>query len=364
MTDKIHSFGGRVEEVGATAIVATFGLDPVENPPAYAALAALAIQNAAERARRMYPLAPQVKIAIHAGQLMIDTVDGLAHIQLEDKSAVRNVLELLRERGQPGGIIVSKVAASFLERRFELTQQLQRAGGEPCYVLIGPERTGFGLGSRTLVPFVGRERELAIIADQLDQAEQGRGQIVAMLGGAGVGKSRLLYELTRADPVRGWRILTCRGFSYGLTTPSLPVAELLKSYFGVEDRDDIEDIRGKVSRSLWTLSSQFEALLSPLLSLLHVSVEDAQWKRLDPAQRRLRMMDACKQVLLRESQAQSLLLVFEDLHWIDSETQAFLDRLIDSLAGARVLLLVSYRVPTSVGCEVPLYSASDLSSKR
>jgi tetratricopeptide (TPR) repeat protein len=324
-------------------IVGAFGLEPTENAPNSAALAALAIQKAAERARRVDSRVPAVKIAIHATQSMVDWVNGTAQIKLEDKGATEAALAALSDVGQANNILISATAAPFLERRFELALQPGRGGAGPLYRLIGPERTGFGLGGRALTRFVGRQRELAIVCDQLAQAEQARGQIVAVLGGPGVGKSRFVYELTRVDRVQGWRVLSCRGLSYGVSTPSLPVVELFKSHFSIEDRDDTNSMRQKVIDKLLTLDRQFEVLASPLLSILEIPVEDAQWQRLEPAQKRLRTIEACKRVILRESQVQPLLLVFEDLHWVDNETQAFLDSLMDSLPTARVLLLVSYR---------------------
>ena len=343
IADKIRGFGGRVQELAAMTIVCAFGLEPAENAPNSAALAALAIQKAAERARRLDSRVPAVKIAIHATQLMVDRVNGIARINLEDKEATEDPWAALNDVGQTNSILISATAAPFLERRFELARQPCRDGVGQLYRLIGPERTGFGLTGRTLVPFVGRQRELTIVWDQLAQAERARGQILAVVGEPGVGKSRFVYEVTRADCVRGWRVLCCRAFSYGVTTPSLPVVELLKSYFSIEDRDEAGSIRQKAISRLLTLDRQFEALLSPLLSMLDVPVEDTQWERLDPVQRRLRTMEACKRMILRESQVQPLLLVFEDLHWLDHETQAFLDSLIDSLPTASVLLLVSYR---------------------
>ena len=324
-------------------IVGAFGLEPVENAPNSAALAALAIQKAAERARRVDSRVPAVNIAIHAMELRVDRVNGIPQIKLEDKGATESPLAALSDVGQANSILISATAAPFLERRFELARQPGRGGAGPLYRLIGPERTGFGLGGRALVPFVGRRRELANVCDQLAQAGRARGQIAAVVGEPGVGKSRFVYEVTRTDCVRGWRVLSCRALSYGVTTPSLPVVELLKNYFSIEDRDDTRSMRQKAIGKLLTLDRQFEALLSPLLSILDVPVEDTQWERLDPVQKRLRTMEACKRIILRESQVQPLLLVFEDLHWIDNETQAFLDSLIDSLPTARVLLLVSYR---------------------
>ena len=355
VADKIRAFGGRVQELAATTLVGTFGLEPVDDATIGAGLAALAIQKAAERARRVDSRAPAVKIAVHAAALMVDRVNGVTQIKPEDKAATEAALAAFGDVSQTNDILISAAAAPFLERRFELARQSCRGVAGPLYRLVGPERTGFGLGGRALTRFVGRQHELAIVCDQLAQAEQARGQVVAVLGGPGVGKSRFVYELTRMDRLQAWRVLSCRAVSYGVSTPSLPVVELLKSYFSIEDRDDTKSMRQKVVDKLLTLDRQFEVLASPLLSILEVPVEDTQWQRLEPAQKRLRTIEACKRVILRESQVQPLLLVFEDLHWVDNETQAFLDSLIDSLPTARVLLLISYRPEYEHHCGAKTY---------
>src|SRR6266446_9479646 len=128
-----------------------------------------------------------------------------------------------------------------------------------------------------------------------------------------------------------------------MTTPYLPVIELLKAYLSIPERDDHREIRERVAGKLVTLDRTLEPLLTPLLALLDVPVDDAAWGALDPPQRRQRTLEAVKRLLLRESQVQPLLLLFEDLHWIDSESQALLDALIESLPTARVLLVVDYR---------------------
>jgi predicted ATPase len=157
------------------------------------------------------------------------------------------------------------------------------------------------------------------------------------------GKSRLVWELARSHRTHGWLVLESGSVSYGRATPYLPVIELLKAYLGIQGRDDQREIRERVAGKLLTLDRALEPLVTPLLALLDVPVDDAALGALDPRQRRQRILEAVKRLLLRESRVQPLLVLFEDLHWIDSESQALLDGLIESLPTARILLLVNYR---------------------
>jgi transcriptional regulator with AAA-type ATPase domain/tetratricopeptide (TPR) repeat protein len=339
--DKIQIFGGRVRKIAATTIVGTFGLESADNATISAALAALAINKSSQRLQGLDPDSPAVKIAVHSAALLVDRINGSTNIKQDDEAAVELDLAELGGQSQAHFVLVSTTAAPFLERRFELARH-QSVAGPLCW-LKGPERTGFGIGGRTLTRFIGRQRELAIVWDQLAHAEQMFGQIIAVVGAAGIGKSRFIHEMTQAERIHGWRVLSCRADSYGIGTPSLPIVDMLKQYFAIEDRDEIESLRQKVTDKLIALGSQFESLGSPLLSILDVPVKDSQWQRLEPAQRRRRTIEACKSVIFRESREQPLLIVFEDLHWVDNETQTFLDSLIDSLPTARLLVVISYR---------------------
>ena len=197
--------------------------------------------------------------------------------------------------------------------------------------------------ARGLTRFVGRQPELEALHRALAQAAGGHGQVVALVGEAGVGKSRLAYEFVHAHPTQGWRVLESVSVSYGKATPYFPVLDLLKRYCHVDDGDDARTMRAKVTGQVLTLDETLQDILPALLSLLEVLPDDSPFRTLDPPQRRQRTLQALKRVLLRESQVQPLLLVFEDLHWIDAETQALLDSLVESLPTARLLLLVNYR---------------------
>jgi tetratricopeptide (TPR) repeat protein len=197
--------------------------------------------------------------------------------------------------------------------------------------------------ARGLTPFVGRQPELAALHQALALAQAGHGQVVALVGEAGVGKSRLVYEVIHSHRTQGWRVLESASVSYGKATPYFPVIDLLRRYCQIDDGDAARTIRARVTGQVLSLDETLQDTLPALLALLDVLPDDSPFGQLDPPQRRQRTLEALRRVLLRESQEQPLLLVCEDLHWIDSETQAVLDRLIESLPTASLLLLVNYR---------------------
>ena len=197
--------------------------------------------------------------------------------------------------------------------------------------------------ARGLSPFVGRAPEVEQLGRAIDRARQGRGQVIAIVGEPGVGKSRLTFELTHSHRAEGWLVLEAGASSHGGATSYLPIGTLLRSYFKLEERDTYQDIGARIrtrlsalGESLWPAAHVFE-------SLLGVPTENTQWQGLEPRQRRLHTLEALRHLILRESQTQPLLLVLEDLHWLDAETQAWLDGLVDGIPAARVLLLVTYR---------------------
>jgi predicted ATPase len=147
--------------------------------------------------------------------------------------------------------------------------------------------------------------------------------------------------------MQGWRVLESASVSYGKATPYFPVVDLLRRYAQVEDRDDTRTIRARVTGQVVTLDPALQDTVPALLWLLDALPDDHPFLTLDPPQRRRRTLDALKHLMIRESQVQPLLLVFEDLHWIDAETQALLDSLVESLPTARLLLLVNYPPSTS-----------------
>jgi transcriptional regulator with AAA-type ATPase domain/tetratricopeptide (TPR) repeat protein len=349
LIDKLQTFGGRVEEVTPSSVVAAFGVDPAEDAPRRAAHAAMAIHKRAERAREDKSTTPAVKIGIHVAQVLIGRSASRVDIDAEGKRAQRTVLDQILQTIGPNETVASAAAAPFLERRFELVPlDVEEPSAEQPYRLTGLERRGLGLWG-AMTKFVGRHDELEVLRGRAAAAGNGQGQLVAVVGEPGVGKSRLLWEFTRSPYVAGWLVLEAGAVPYGKTTPYLPVIDLLKAYCGIGDRDDQRAIREKVTGKLLSLDPAFEVALPAFLTLLDLPVDDRAWQALDPAGRRRRTLDAVKRLLLRESQVQPLALVFEDLQWVDGETQTVLDSLAESLPGIRLLLLGSYRPEYAYG---------------
>ena len=341
--DKVQIFGGRVEQVTPRSVGASFGVEPADDPSRRAVHAAMVIHNGAARAREATGRMPGVKIGIHVAQVLVGRSATRLDIDADAQRAQWPVLDQLLETIEADEIVASAAAAPFLERRFVLVPIDGGTGGaDQLFRLTGQERRGLGLWG-AMTRFVGRQEELGVLRSRMTAAWRGNGQLVAVVGEPGVGKSRLFWEFTHSAHVAGWFVLESGAVPYGKTTPYLPAIELLKAYCGISERDDQRTIREKVTGKLLALDRELEVALPAFLTLLDLPVDDRTWRTLDPAVRRRRTLDALKRLLIRESQVQPLAIVFEDLQWIDGETQAVLDSLMESLPTARILLLVNYR---------------------
>jgi DNA-binding NtrC family response regulator/tetratricopeptide (TPR) repeat protein len=351
IVEKLQGFGGVVLPHAPSLVVAVFGVPlMLEQAPQRAVQAALTLRRLMVEASEVGP-SPELRMAVHWGQVVVETGGDDPPAPLLPVGDTLAWPGRLLGYAAPGEILASpemeRLVGACCELRAREAQpgigQLDQIGAYTIVGLRPPNSPSEMHGQRPLSRFVGRGRELATLEGSLEQAREGRGQVVGIIGEPGVGKSRLCYEFIRAHHTHGWLILETSADSYGQATPYLPVIDLLKSYFQIASRDDVPTLRDKVADKLRTLGQSMEPNLSALLTLLGVPVEDTTWQALDSPQRRQRILDALKRLLVRESQIQPILLVAENLHWIDGETQAFLDTLVEGLPTSRLLLLVSYR---------------------
>ncbi len=356
MMEAVHRYEGTVNQVMGDGIMALFGAPLAhEDHAVRACYAALRMQESLKRytddTRRSHGVEVQIRVGLNSGEVVVRSVGTDLRMDYTAVGQTTHLAARMEQLAPPGTVRLTGETVRLAEGYVEV----RSLGPIPVKGLPDPieifELTGAGTARtrlqaaalRGLTRFVGRDAEVEHLRRVLGQAGVGRGQVVAIVGEAGVGKSRLVYEFTHSHRVQDWLILEASSVSYGKATSYLAVIDLLKGYFKIGDRDDHREMRDKVLGRVLGLDRALEPLLPPLLALLDVPVEDPAWQNLDPPQRRQRTLDAVKRLLLRESQVQPLLVVFEDLHWVDDETQALLDSLVESLGSARLLLLVNYR---------------------
>ena len=352
----VHRYEGTVNQVMGDGIMALFGAPLAHEDHAvracYAALAMqAAVQQYAAEVQRTHGVPLQMRVGLNAGEVVVRAIGNDLHMDYSAIGQTTHLAARMEQMAMPGSILITPAVLGLAEGYV----QVRSLGPMPVKGLDVPVEVFELVGAsgirrrlqaaavRGLTRFVGRDTELAALGQALERAGAGQGQVVAVVGEAGVGKSRLVYECVRSPRTQGWLVLESASVSYGKATPYFPVIDLLKRYVHVEDADEPRTVRARVTGQVLTLDETLQETIPALLWLLDALPDDSPFRTLDPPQRRQRLLDALRRVLLRESQVQPLLLVFEDLHWIDTETQALLDRLVDSLPTARILLLVNYR---------------------
>jgi class 3 adenylate cyclase len=356
MMDAVQRYEGTVNQVLGDGIMALFGA-PVahEDHAVRACYAGLAMQVAmrryAEEVRHSRGLEMQARVGLNSGEVVVRTIGNGLHMDYSAVGQTTYLAARMEQLATPGSIRLTAATlrlAEGLVRVNTLGQFPVKGLSEPVEVfeLIGASAIRQRLqasAARGLTRFVGRQQELLALQHALEQAGAGHGQVIGLVGEAGVGKSRLVYEFVHSHHTSGWSVLESAAVSYGKATPYFPLIDMLRRYSHIEEQDDTRTIRAKVTGQVLTLDETLQPILPALLSLLDALPEDSPFLQLDPPQRRRHTFDALKRLLLRESQMQPLLLVVEDLHWIDAETQALLDSLIESLPTTRMLLLINYR---------------------
>jgi class 3 adenylate cyclase/tetratricopeptide (TPR) repeat protein len=356
MMDAAHRYDGYIVQSTGDGIFAMFGAPLArEDHPQRALLAALRMQEDLKRyadklrERGRPPLS--VRVGINTGEVVVRSIQtGDAHTEYTPIGHSMSLASRLQTLAAPGSVVIGESVQKFVEGYFQLKALgASRIKGvsDPVSVFevtgLGPLRTRLQRAAgRGLTKFVGRQRELDAMKSAAEQAKAGHGQIVAAIAEPGVGKSRLLFEF-KAVSQSGWMVLEAFSVSHGKASAYLPVIDLLQSYFKIAGEDDQRTRRAKVTGNVLTLDRSFEDTLPYLFAILGIDEGEDPLAGMDTQIRKRRTLEAIKRILLRESLNQPLMVIFEDLHWIDEETQALLNLLADSIGTAKVLLLVNYR---------------------
>jgi class 3 adenylate cyclase len=356
MIDAAHRYDGYVVQSTGDGIFALFGA-PIahEDHPQRALYAALRMQEELERysakvvAEGSSPI--QGRVGVNTGEVVVRSIQtGAGQTEYTPIGHTTNLASRMQTAAPVGSIAVSETTRKLCEGYFAVKALgATRVKGvtEPVNVYevtgLGPLRTRLQRSAgRGLTKFVGREREMEALCAAADRATSGHGQIVAAMAEAGTGKSRLYFEF-KAKNQTGWMVLDTFSVSHGKASAYLPVLDLLQGYFKIAGEDDHRARRAKVTGNVLTLDRSLEDTLPYLFALLGIVEGDDPLAQMDGQLKKRRTLEAIKRILLRESLNQPLMVIFEDLHWIDEATQELLNLLADSIGTAKILLLVNYR---------------------
>jgi class 3 adenylate cyclase/tetratricopeptide (TPR) repeat protein len=356
MIEAVHRYGGYVAQSTGDGIFAVFGAPiALEDHPQHALYAALRMQqdlrSYSNRLREHGEPPVVIRVGVNVGEVVVRTIKtGETDTEYTPIGHSISLASRLQALAPPGSIAMSRAVRQLVEGYFtinDLGPARIKGVSEPVEVYevtgLGPLRTRLQRSAgRGYTKFVGRQNEIQAMKRAADQAKAGHGQIVAAVAEAGVGKSRLLFEF-KAVSQSEWMVLEAFSVSHGQASAFLPMIDLLYSYFEISSDDDARKRREKINGKVLTLDRSLEDTLEYLYGLLSISDEGNQIAEIQAQTRKHRALDAVKRILLRESLNQPLIVVFEDLHWLDSESQAFLNLLADSIGTARILFLVNYR---------------------
>ena len=356
MMDAVHRYEGYVAQALGDGIFALFGA-PIahEDHPQRALYAALRMQEEMRRygdtlrTKGDPPLL--MRVGINTGEVVLRSIrkDDL-HADYVPIGHSTNLAARMEQLAAPGSTLVTAYTYKLTDGYFafkDLGKTQIKGVEEPLniYELLGagPLRTKLQVAMRRgLTRFVGRQSEMDQLQRALEHAKAGHGQIVGVMGEPGLGKSRLFHEF-KLTSQSGCLVLEALSVSYGKASPYLPLIELLKSYFQIQPQDEERTRKEKVAGKVLILDRSLEDTLPYLFALLGIEEQPSPLQQMDSQIRRRRTFEVLKKLFLRESLNRPLMLIFEDLHWIDTETQGFLDTLSDSVASAKLLLLVNYR---------------------
>jgi adenylate cyclase len=349
--EAVRRYGGTVDKFTGDGLMALFGA-PIaqEDHAARAAHAALALLSAAAdyaaKARSEHAVELHVRVGLNSGEVVAGDVGDSGFTAVGHTVGLAQRMESLAD---PGTVMLSEHTAALLSGRFDV-RDLGRVGVKGAVAPVGT----FALGAATALSpggrprtgsarLVGRDAELATLEAALSGAQEGRAQVIGIVGEAGAGKSRLCDELARRAGELGVIVRRAAGVAHATSVPLLPILQWFRDYFAITDADSPADIRERIRARLLALDAGFEPDLGLLFDFLEIPDPDLPRTQLSPEARRRQIVDLIRRVTARRSELHTLLLILEDLHWFDPQSVEFLEAWLPSFPGTRTLIVTNFR---------------------
>jgi class 3 adenylate cyclase/tetratricopeptide (TPR) repeat protein len=356
LMDEIHKYEGTINQFTGDGVMALFGA-PVahEDHAQRACYAALAIQKAlggyGDRIEKDTGVGFKMRIGLNSGPVIVGAIGDDLRMDYTAVGDTTNLGSRMESMAGPGSILVSGNTHRLVRDFFEFNSlgKLEVKGKkdqQEAFELIKAGEVATRIGAsvaKGLTRFVGRKNSMAVLLDAFDKVKSGSGRVVGLLGDAGVGKSRLLLEMRNMLPQGEYHYLEGRCLQYGGSMAYLPVLDILRSYFDIKEGDREFLIKKKMEEKILDLDEELKGVIPPFQSLLSLTVDDEDFSKLEPKEKRERTFEALRDLMIRVSQEKPLILVVEDLHWMDKTSEEFLGYLMGWLANTPIMLLLLYR---------------------
>jgi class 3 adenylate cyclase len=356
LMDEIHRYEGSINQFRGDGVMALFGA-PIghEDHAQRACYASLAIQESlcpyAERLKREHDVDFTMRIGLNSGPVVVGAIGDDLRMDYTAQGDTANLAARMESSSEPGGVLVSEHTYTLARGYFDFDslggiQVKGKAEPVEAFRLIKPSEAETRIEAsmaRGLTRFVGRKREFETLKEAFKKARSGEGQVVGVVGEAGVGKSRLLLEFRKSIPKGEYIYLEGRCLHYGSSMPYLPILDALRKYLGIREGQKEQVIKAKMQERIIGTDESLTKCLPPIQELFSVRVDDEDFASLEPKEKREKTFEALRDVLIRGSQSRPIVWAFEDLHWIDRTTEEFLDYMIGWLPGAHILLILLYR---------------------
>lgn len=355
---KVHNYEGTVNEMTGDGIMALFGAPiALEDAPQRAIRSSLAIHREMAKfsdrlkQKQEFTAPLKMRIGIHTGPVVVGTIGNDLRVDFKAVGDTVNLASRIENLAEPGTTFVTeatyKLTGGFF--LFEALGEKDIKGMQASvstYQVIGPStnRTRFDVSTdRGLAPFVGRDREFELLLDSFERTKSGRGQAISIVAEAGVGKSRLLYEFRKAVSSEDAVFLEGRCMSFSRSVAFYPVLDILKANFDIRENDRDSDIREKIKKGIKIVNADETSTLPYLLELFSVKESGLEKFSLSPEGKKDRIIEAVKLITLKGAEIRPIILAFEDLHWMDKGSEDFLKNVVQSIPGAKVLMIFTYR---------------------
>ena len=356
LMDEIHKYEGTINQFTGDGVMALFGA-PVahEDHAQRACYAALLIQNTlsdyGEKLKKDRGIDFKMRIGLNSGPVVVGSIGDDLRMDYTAIGDTINLASRMETTAKPGTVLVSGFTHKLVRDyfKFESLGKIQVKGKElpqEAYELLATSEVKTRIEAAAvagLTKFVGRRREMEALQEALERTRSGSGQVVGIGGEAGVGKSRLILEMRKMFPKEEYGYLEGRCLHYGSSMAYLPMLDILRSYFEIKEGEQESLIKKKMKEKIFELDEKLKTVIPPFQELLSLKVEDEAYIKLEPKQKREKIFEAMRDLFIRESQNKPLVLVFEDLHWIDKTSEEFLDYFIGWLANTPILLIILYR---------------------